>query len=45
MIWFKDKGNTSGFSLSLGKFDGNVTLVIHQTMVNPYTYSVFFCHC
>ncbi|HJT86121.1 MAG TPA: hypothetical protein VJ697_16700 [Nitrososphaeraceae archaeon] len=42
MIWFKDKGSASGFSLSLGKFDGNVTLVIYQTIVNPSTYSVFF---
>ncbi|HET7642050.1 MAG TPA: hypothetical protein VFK40_00960 [Nitrososphaeraceae archaeon] len=45
MIWFKDKGDASGYSISLGKFDGNAILVIHQTMVNPYTYSVFFCHC
>ena len=42
MILFKDKGDASGYSLSLGKFDGNTTLVILQTMSNPYTYSVFF---
>ena len=40
--WFEDKGDASGYSLSLGKFDGNGTLSINQTMVNPYTYSVFF---
>jgi hypothetical protein len=40
--WFEDKGDASGYSLSLGKFDGNGTLAINQTMVNPYTYSVFF---
>jgi hypothetical protein len=41
-IRFEDKGDASGYSLSLGKFDGNGTLAINQTMVNPYTYSVFF---
>ena len=40
--WFEDKGDASGYSLSLGKFDENGTLSINQTMVNPYTYSVFF---
>ena len=40
--WFEDKGDASGYSLSQGKFDGNGTLAINQTMVNPYTYSVFF---
>ena len=40
--WFEDKGDASGYSLSLGKFDENGTLAINQTMVNPYTYSVFF---
>ena len=40
--WFEDKGDASGYSLSLGKFNGNGTLAINQTMVNPYTYSVFF---
>ena len=40
--WFEDKGDASGYSLSLGKFDANGTLAINQTMVNPYTYSVFF---
>ena len=39
---FEDKGDASGYSLSQGKFDGNGTLAINQTMVNPYTYSVFF---
>jgi Domain of Unknown Function (DUF1259) len=40
--WFEDKGDASGYSLSVGKFDGNGTLVINQTMVNPYTYTVFY---
>ena len=39
--WFEDKGDASGYSLSQGKFDDN-TLTINQTMVNPYTYSVFY---
>jgi hypothetical protein len=39
--WFEDKGDASGYSLSVGKFD-NDTLTINQTMVNPYTYTVFF---
>jgi uncharacterized alpha/beta hydrolase family protein len=41
--WFEDKGDASGYSLSVGKFneDGN-TLAVNQTMVNPYTYTVFF---
>src|SRR5215204_5042812 len=41
--WFEDKGDASGYSLSVGKFkeDGN-TLTLNQTMVNPYTYTVFF---
>ena len=39
--WFEDKGDASGYSLSVGKFDNN-TLTINQTMVNPYTYTVFF---
>ncbi|HET7644354.1 MAG TPA: hypothetical protein VFK40_12660 [Nitrososphaeraceae archaeon] len=40
--WFEDKGGASGYSLSQGKFDVNGTLSINQTMVDPYTYSVFF---
>ena len=40
--WFEDKGDASGYSLSVGKFDENNTLTINQTMVNPFTYSVFF---
>jgi hypothetical protein len=40
--WFEDKGDASGYSLSQGKFDENNTLDINQTMVNPYTYSVFY---
>jgi len=39
--WFEDKGDASGYSLSVGKFD-NTTLTLNQTMVNPYTYTVFF---
>ena len=39
--WSEDKGDASGYSLSVGKFD-NDTLTINQTMVNPYTYTVFF---
>ena len=40
--WFEDKGDASGYSLSQGKFDENDKLNINQTMVNPYTYSVFY---
>ena len=40
--WFEDKGDASGYSLSQGKFDENDNLNINQTMVNPYTYSVFY---
>ena len=40
--WLEDKGDASGYSLSLGTFNGNGILIINQTMVNPYTYSVFF---
>ena len=41
--WFEDKGDASGYSLSVGKFkDADNTLVLNQTMVNPYTYTVFF---
>ena len=39
--WFEDKGDASGYSLSQGKFE-NDKLNINQTMVNPYTYSVFY---
>ena len=40
--WLEDKGDASGYRLSLGKFDGTGTLAINQTMVNPYTYTVFY---
>ena len=40
--WFEDKGDASGYSLSVGKFGNDNTLTINQTMVNPYTYTVFF---
>jgi hypothetical protein len=41
--WFEDKGDASGYSLSVGKFDEkNNTLIVNQRMVNPYTYTVFF---
>jgi pimeloyl-ACP methyl ester carboxylesterase len=41
--WFEDKGDASGYSLSVGKFKENEnTLAVNQTMVNPYTYTVFF---
>lgn len=41
--WFEDKGDASGYSLSVGKFkDSDNTLALNQTMVNPYTYTVFF---
>jgi hypothetical protein len=40
--WFEDKGDASGYSLSVGKFDENNTLTVNQTMVNPFTYSVFY---
>ena len=41
--WFEDKGDATGYSLSVGKFDEKSnTLSINQTMVNPYSYTVFF---
>jgi hypothetical protein len=41
--WFEDKGDASGYSLSVGKFDEkNNILTVNQRMVNPYTYTVFF---
>ncbi len=41
--WFEDKGNASGYSLSVGKFnEENNTLSIKQTMVNPYSYTIFY---
>ena len=40
--WFEDKGDASGYSLSQGKFDENDKLNINQTMVNPYTYTIFY---
>jgi hypothetical protein len=39
--WFEDKGG-SGYHLSLGKFDESNTLTVNQTMVNPYTYTIFY---
>jgi hypothetical protein len=35
--WFEDRGDASGYSLSVGKFNQNNTLNVNQTMVNPYT--------
>ena len=41
--WFEDKGDASGYSLSVGKFnEKNNTLTVNQTMVNPYTYTIFY---
>ena len=42
--WFEDKVDQSGYRLSVGQFSGdnNRMLAINQTMVNPYTYTVFF---
>ena len=41
--WFEDKGDASGYSLSVGKFNEEEnTLAVNQTMVNPYTYTIFF---
>jgi hypothetical protein len=39
--WLEDKGG-SGYHLSLGKFDDGNTLNSNQTMVNPYTYTIFY---
>jgi hypothetical protein len=39
--WLEDKGG-SGYHLSLGKFDESNTLTVNQTMVNPYTYTIFY---
>ena len=40
--WLEDKGDASGYSLSLGKFNQDDTLNVNQTMVNPFTYTVFY---
>lgn len=40
--WFEDKGDASGYSLSVGKFNENNTLGVNQTMVNPYAYTIFY---
>ena len=41
--WFEDKGDASGYSLSLGKFDEETnTLSTSRTMVNPFTYTIFY---
>jgi hypothetical protein len=39
----KIKGDASGYSLSVGKFnEKNNTLSVNQAMVNPYTYTIFY---
>ena len=40
--WFEDRGDASGYSLSVGEFNQNNTLNVNQTMVNPYTYTIFY---
>jgi hypothetical protein len=40
--WFGDKEDASGYSLSVGKFNQSNTLSVNQTMVNPYTYAIFY---
>ena len=41
--WFEDKGDASGYSLSVGKFDEKSnTLSTNLTMVNPFTYTIFY---
>ena len=40
--WFEDKGDASGYSLSVGKFNQNNILSVNQSMVNPYTYNIFY---
>lgn len=40
--WFEDRGAASGYSLSVGQFNQNNTLSVNQTMVNPYTYTIFY---
>ncbi len=40
--WFEDRGDASGYSLSVGQFNQNYTLSVNQTMVNPYTYTIFY---
>jgi len=40
--WFEDRGDASGYSLSVGQFNQNNTLRINQAMVNPYTYTIFY---
>ena len=40
--WLEDKGDASGYSLSLGKFNEDNILSVNQTMVNPYTYTIFY---
>jgi hypothetical protein len=39
--WLEDKGG-SGYHLSVGEFDESNTLTVNQTMVNPYTYTIFY---
>jgi hypothetical protein len=40
--WLEDKGDSSGYTLSIGKFNQEDILSVNQTMVNPYTYTVFY---
>lgn len=40
--WFEDRGDASGYSLSVGQFNQNNTLSVNQTMVNPYTHTIFY---
>ncbi len=40
--WFEDRGDASGYSLSVGQFNQNNTLSVNQAMVNPYTYTIFY---
>ena len=41
--WFEDKGDASGYSLSVGKFnEKDNILTVNQRMVNPFTYTIFY---
>jgi hypothetical protein len=40
--WFEDKMRCIMIFLSVGKFNQNNALIINQTMVNPYTYTIFY---
>ena len=40
--WLEDKGEASGYSLSLGKFDDDNTLTVNQTYdQSSHIYSIF----